>query len=268
MNDGRRSSERRIARKPRSGYDSTGSRAGCASTTATSCRSPAPTSSPSWPTRNGGPTPSALRGARSPPFTDGRTTRDSSSGTPPRHCRRSAASGPCHGPCRRTSTAAPWRSLRLRLPWPSRSRAHAGCEVANSRRSTSGATLSAICSAGASASSGRAASSASRAIHRRRHDSLIPRSFAIEATDAPGSRVNATARRRNSNGLAAGIFQTPLRDDHRPSSGVRESGSGYVGTSHSIQAKASTHGTRARWTQVVVATPRSRRCLWVGQQGG
>ena len=47
----------------------------------------------------------------------------------------------------------------------------------------------------------------------------------VVATDAPGTRVSSTARRRNSNGFGAGI-QTPLRDDHRLSSGVRKSGSG------------------------------------------
>src|SRR6266545_2548998 len=52
------------------------------------------------------------------------------------------------------------------------------------------------------------------AIHRRRHDSAIPRSFAISRTGFSRRRANSTARRRNSGGFGAGI-RTPLR---RPSS--------------------------------------------------
>src|SRR6266545_3358159 len=52
------------------------------------------------------------------------------------------------------------------------------------------------------------------AIHRRRHDSAIPRSFAISRIGFSRRRANSTARRRNSGGFGAGI-RTPLR---RPSS--------------------------------------------------
>jgi len=72
----------------------------------------------------------------------------------------------------------------------------------------------------------RPASTSSTAIHRLRHDSLIPRSAAMFATGWSPDRAKSTARRRNSGGLAAGIERTPLQDDHRLRIGVRESGSG------------------------------------------
>ena len=57
-------------------------------------------------------------------------------------------------------------------------------------------------------------------------DSLIPRSFAICAIDAPGCRARSTARRRNSGGCGAGIHGLLSCSDHRLRSGVRATGSG------------------------------------------
>jgi len=62
------------------------------------------------------------------------------------------------------------------------------------------------------------------AIHRRRHDSLMPRSRALAATGSPCA-TRSNARRRNSGDLGAGIPLTTFRDDHRLRSCVRENGS-------------------------------------------
>ena len=113
----------------------------------------------------------------------------------------------------RTFSRAKYAEARLRI----------SISISRTRLRRRSSTSSALLGAGQCLPCGRHRPRRPR-IHRRRHDSLIPRSFATRAPARPARQIKGTSPELRR--LSSRHTRTPLRGDHRLRSGVRESGSG------------------------------------------